>query len=67
MKKELLKEVKALVPGDRVLVLGNSSEPWLAAKKDEKAFIGFWTKMIALPLPDYASRRVRMIGTILSA
>lgn len=56
--KELLKEAKALAPGDRVLIVGTSREPWLAAKKDEKAFLGFWSKALHLPLPDYASRRV---------
>jgi hypothetical protein len=58
LKKDLVKEVKALRPGDRVIVIGNSREPWLAAKKDEKAFLGFWDKALLLPLPDYASRRV---------
>lgn len=53
--------MKALKPGDRVLVIGNSSEPWLAAKKDERVFIGFWSKLIPLPLPDYASRRVSIL------
>lgn len=62
IKKDLIKEVKALRPGDRVLVVGNSREPWLAAKKDEKAFLGFWSKALHLPLPDYASRRVRARG-----
>jgi hypothetical protein len=58
IKKELLKEVKALKLGERVLLVGNSSEPWLAAKKDEKGFMGFWDKVVHAPLPDYASRRV---------
>jgi hypothetical protein len=58
IKKELLKECKSLGPGDRVLILGNSREPCLATKKDEKAFMGFWSKHIFLPAPDYASRRV---------
>jgi hypothetical protein len=58
IKKDLVKEVKALRPGDRVIVIGNSREPWLAAKKDERAFLAFWDKVLPLPLPDYASRRV---------
>lgn len=41
-----------------MLVLGCSSEPWLATKKDEKTLTGAWSKMLHLPLPDYASRRV---------
>lgn len=42
-----------------MLVIGATREPWLAAKKDEKGFLGFWSKALHLPLPDYASRRVR--------
>lgn len=53
-----MKEAKGLGPGDRVLVVGNSREPQLCVKKDEKAFMGFWTKHIFLPAPDYASRKV---------
>jgi hypothetical protein len=62
IKKELLKECKSLGAGDRVLVLGNSREPYLCTKKDEKAFMGFWSKHIFLPAPDYASRRVCGVG-----
>mgnify|MGYP001807560094 CR=1 FL=1 len=40
IKKELLKEAKTLAPGERVLVLGNSREPYLCAKKDEKVCLG---------------------------
>lgn len=59
IKKELLKECKGMAPGERVLVVGNSREPFLCTKKDEKALMGFWSKHIFLPPPDYASRRVR--------
>lgn len=38
--------------------MGCSSTPWLVPKKDESAFMSFWSKMILVPLPDYASRRV---------
>ncbi|GBF95030.1 hypothetical protein Rsub_07531 [Raphidocelis subcapitata] len=62
IKKDLLREVKSLRPGDRVLLIGNSREPWLAAKKDERAFLGFWGKALHLPLPDYASRRLLWPG-----
>ncbi|KAI8469151.1 MAG: hypothetical protein J3K34DRAFT_514240 [Monoraphidium minutum] len=62
IRKDLVKEVKALRPGDRVLVLGNSREPWLAAKKDERGFLSFWDKALHLPLPDYASRRLLWPG-----
>lgn len=42
----------------RVLVVGCSSQPWLVPKKDEGAFMSFWSKTLYLPLPDYAARRV---------
>lgn len=44
-------------PGERVMVIGNSSEPWLCTKKDEKAFMSFWSKYLYFPLPDDASRK----------
>ncbi len=40
IKKEMLKEVKGMGPGERVLLLGNSREPWLCTKKDEKVSQG---------------------------
>jgi hypothetical protein len=45
-----------------VLLVGCSREPWLVAKKDEKAFMGLWSKALHMPLPDYAARRVRRAG-----
>lgn len=51
-------QVKALLPGEQVLVIGNSSEPQMCTKKDEKAFVSFWNKHIYIPLPDYSSRRI---------
>lgn len=62
IKKELLKECKALQPGERVMVVGNSSEPYLCVKKDEKAFLAFWNKTLFLPVPDYASLKVLWPG-----
>lgn len=44
-----------------MLVVGASSEPWLVPHKDEAAFVGFWSKMIHVPLPDYASRQVGLL------
>lgn len=35
-KKELLKECKGMGPGERVLIIGNSREPFMCVKKDEK-------------------------------
>jgi len=57
IKKELLKNMKTLQPGDRVIVIGGASTPFECAKKDEKALIGFFNKHIYCPLPDYASYR----------
>lgn len=62
IKKEMLKEVKGMGPGERVLLLGNSREPFLCTKKDEKAFMNFWAKTVFLPAPDYASRKVLWPG-----
>lgn len=62
IKKELGKELKALAPGQRVIVIGNSREPYLPTKKDEKAFLNLWDKHIYCPLPDYASRKVVWSG-----
>ena len=45
-------------PGERVMIIGNSREPFTCVKKDEKAFMSFWAKHIFLPPPDYASRKV---------
>ncbi|KAG1669632.1 hypothetical protein FOA52_010792 [Chlamydomonas sp. UWO 241] len=58
IKKELLKECKGMGQGERVLLIGNSREPFMCVKKDEKAFMSFWSKHIFLPSPDYASRKV---------
>lgn len=57
IKKDLVKEMKTVKAGERLLVIGHTKEPQLCAKKDEKAFLGFWSKHIYLPLPDYASLR----------
>ena len=62
IKKELLKECKGMAPGERVLVVGNSREPFLCTKKDEKALMSFWSKHVFLPPPDFASRRVSRHG-----
>ncbi|XRA98823.1 dynein regulatory complex subunit 11 [Pycnococcus provasolii] len=56
--KLLLKEVKGLAPGERVVVIGNSCKPQLAVKKDMKAMIKFFQRQVYCPLPDYASVRL---------
>ena len=59
-----VQEMKQLKPGERVLVLGASSEPYLCAKKDERALLGFFQKHISLALPDYASRKLLWQGLV---
>lgn len=56
--------MKQLKPGERVLVIGASSEPQLCVKKDEKALLAFFQKHICLPLPDYASRKLLLPGLV---
>ncbi|XRB06577.1 dynein regulatory complex subunit 11 [Pycnococcus provasolii] len=58
IKKELLKEMKTVMAGERVIVLGSSSQPQMAVKKDMKALIQFFQKTIYVPLPDYGSVRL---------
>ena len=57
IKKELVKEVKALRPGDRVVVVGCAREPQILAKKDRRAFLDFFQKRVATPLPNFGARR----------
>lgn len=59
-----LQEMKQLKPGDRVLIIGASSEPYLCAKKDERALLGAFQKHICLPVPDYASRKLLWQGLV---
>jgi len=61
IKKEMVKEMKGLGPEEQVLLIGCSAAPQMCVKKDEKAFMGFFDKHIYLPLPDYASRLVRIV------
>ena len=57
IKKDMIKEMKTVKAGERLIVIGHTKEPQLCVKKDEKAFIGFFSKHIYVPLPDYASLR----------
>jgi SpoVK/Ycf46/Vps4 family AAA+-type ATPase len=59
-----VQEMKQLKPGDRVLVVGSSSEPYLCSKKDEAALVAFFQKHIHMPLPDYASRQIIWPGLL---
>lgn len=61
IKKEMVKEMKGLGLEEQVLLIGCSAAPQMCVKKDEKAFMGFFDKHIYLPLPDYASRLVRIV------
>lgn len=60
----MLQEMKALLPGERVLVVGTSSDPGVCQKKDEKALVNFFQKHICMPIPDYASRKLIWPGLI---
>ena len=67
IKKEMVKEMKGLSPEEQVLLIGCSAAPQMCVKKDEKAFMGFFDKHIYLPLPDYASRLVRLVSCLVPA
>ena len=58
IKKEMVKEMKGLGPEEQVLLIGCSAAPQMCVKK---VFMGFFDKHIYLPLPDYASRLVRIV------
>ena len=55
IKKDLLKSLKGLSPSDRVIFIGTSYKPWEA---DVKALVPIFDKLIFVPKPDYASRRL---------
>ena len=49
-------QVDALEAGDRVLLVGCTSDPTACAKKDEAGFINFWDRSIHVPEPVYGDR-----------
>jgi SpoVK/Ycf46/Vps4 family AAA+-type ATPase len=53
-KKLLFTHLKQLQPGERVLLIGNSSNPGSGGK----LMTAFFNKMIFVPLPDYSSRQI---------
>uniref|UniRef100_A0AAY4BCR0 ATPase AAA-type core domain-containing protein n=1 Tax=Denticeps clupeoides TaxID=299321 RepID=A0AAY4BCR0_9TELE len=55
LKKDLPKAMKAIKPGDRVLVIGTTREPFHA---DLKSICKVFSKIVLIPRPDYASRFV---------
>ncbi|KAG0618322.1 hypothetical protein M758_4G054500, partial [Ceratodon purpureus] len=69
IKKALMKEIKALFPGERVFFLGTTSNPQdLQGKKGpSKAtanFCKFFTKRIYTPYPDYGARMLLWRGLL---
>eukprot|EP00898_Chlorokybus_atmophyticus_P002625 jgi/Chlat1/3363/Chrsp23S00269 len=65
IKKDLLKEVSALQPTDRVVVVGASRRPYeCASASDSKAFVSFFETHIPCPIPNYASLRCIWPGLI---
>lgn len=57
----LVVQMKKLSPEDRVLLLGNTSQPQLCARKDEGALKKMFATRLTIPVPDYASRLVRLV------
>ncbi|XP_048193710.1 LOW QUALITY PROTEIN: IQ and AAA domain-containing protein 1-like [Perognathus longimembris pacificus] len=55
IKKDLTKALRLLSPGDRVLLIGTSEQPYLA---DMKALCRAYERILFIPRPDYASRYV---------
>ncbi|KAJ7322745.1 hypothetical protein JRQ81_019032 [Phrynocephalus forsythii] len=55
LKRELPKAIHLLKPGDRVLLVGTSSKPYLA---DMKGLCKTYEHILLVPCPDYASRYV---------
>ncbi|KAF6276022.1 IQ motif containing with AAA domain 1 like [Rhinolophus ferrumequinum] len=55
IKNDLMKAVRLLSPGDRVLLIGTTERPQLA---EMKALCQTYERVIFMPRPDYASRYV---------
>ncbi|KAL9645938.1 hypothetical protein ABK040_001046 [Willaertia magna] len=51
-RKPLLAQIKALLPGERILFVGNCREPWDA---DNVSLEEFFDRIIYTPVPDHAS------------
>ena len=58
VKKDLLKETKGMKKGERVMIVGCSSEPYLCVKKDQRGFMKEVSRFVYCPVPDDTSRRV---------
>ncbi|XP_046446993.1 dynein regulatory complex protein 11-like isoform X2 [Daphnia pulex] len=53
MRKELPKILRAIVPEDRVLLVGTSATPW---ECDQRNLSQVFQRMIGIPPPDYGTR-----------
>lgn len=58
IKKDIVKELKALTKEDRVLVVGCARRPFDCQKKNEKALKAFFGRFVYLARPDYQNRQV---------
>ncbi|KAM6216178.1 IQ and AAA domain-containing protein 1-like [Rhynchocyon petersi] len=55
IKKDLIKALRLLCPGDRVMLIGTTARPQLA---DMKGLCRTYERILIMPQPDYASRFV---------
>jgi SpoVK/Ycf46/Vps4 family AAA+-type ATPase len=53
--KDMAKEMKDLSASDRVVLIGESKQPWLCEKGDQKKFLSFFKMMVYVPICDYGS------------
>lgn len=53
IKKDLTKALRLLSPGDRVMLIGTTSQPQLA---EIKGLCRTYERILFMPRPDYASR-----------
>jgi len=56
VKKELIKEMKALKKTDRVVLVGHARAPYACLKKDRKALLSFFDARVLTPTPNRATR-----------
>lgn len=56
IRKDLMKALRLLNPGDRVMLIGTTDRPQLA---DMKGLCQTYERILFMPRPDYASRYAR--------
>ncbi|XP_049628555.1 IQ and AAA domain-containing protein 1-like [Suncus etruscus] len=61
IKKDLTKAIHLLNPGDRVMLIGTTEQPYVA---DLRALCRVYERILYLPRPDYASRYVLWKQTV---